>query len=119
MDSQLRTLAARQDDVVAAWQLREAGWSAGQIRHHLYRGGWRKLHAGVYVLTSSATTRRQLWFAAALSAPSTYLSHGSAGACYGFYRFESAFEVVTRAGQGGRRRHPRVRIVTAGLDSRP
>ena len=23
-----------------------------------------------------------------LTAPNTYLSHGSAGACYGFYRFE-------------------------------
>ena len=33
------------------------------------------------------------------------LSHGSAGACYGFYRFDRGYEVVSRPGTGGRRRH--------------
>src|SRR5437763_7089392 len=105
MDSQLRALAARQADVVATWQLRRAGWTRGKIRHHLASRGWRALHPGVYVLTSSPPSRRQLWFAAVLTAPGTVLSHGSAGACYGFYRFERAYEVVTRPGRGGRRRH--------------
>jgi hypothetical protein len=58
----------------------------------------------VYVLTSSPLSRRQLWFAAVLTAPGSVLSHGSAGACYGFCRFERGYEVVTRPGQGGRRR---------------
>jgi hypothetical protein len=40
-----------------------------------------------------------------LTAPGTVLSHGSGGACYGFHRFQRSFEVVTRPGQGGRRRH--------------
>jgi hypothetical protein len=105
MDSHLRTLAARQADVVAAWQLREAGWTPGSIRHHAASRGWRRVHPGVYALTMSPLDRRQLWFAAVLTARDSVLSHGSAGACYGFYRFERGYEVVTRPGAGGRRRH--------------
>jgi very-short-patch-repair endonuclease len=70
----------------------------------VHRLGWRVVHPGVYVLTSSPVARRQLWFAAVLTAPGTVLSHGSAGECYGFYRFDRGYEVVTRPGQGGRRR---------------
>src|SRR2546428_12070775 len=105
MDSQLRALARKQADVVAVWQLRCAGWTRGKVRRQLHARGWRSLHPGVYVLTSAPVSRRQLWFAAVLTAPGTVLSHGSAGACFGFYRFERGYEVVTRPGQGGRRRH--------------
>src|SRR5437588_925354 len=104
MDSHLRALAARQADVVAAWQLLEAGWTWGKIRHHVHRRGWRAPHPGVYLLTSSPIRRHQLWFAAVLTARGSVLSHGSAGACYGFHRFERGYEVVTRPGQGGRQR---------------
>src|SRR5436305_7421440 len=110
MRHQLRTLAAAQEDVVAAWQLREAGWSREKIRHHLHRAGWRRLHPGVYTLRNSPPTRRQHWFAAVLVSPGTFLSHGSAGACYGFYRFERGYEVVTRSGRSRRRRHGRVLV---------
>src|SRR5437588_2842055 len=104
MDPHLQALAARQADVVAARQLLEAGWTWEKIRHHVHRGGWRTLHPGVYLLTNSPVSQVQLWFAAVLAAPGTVLSHGSAGACYGFYRFERGYEVVTRPGRGGRRR---------------
>jgi Protein of unknown function (DUF559) len=104
MDSHLRKLAARQADVVAAWQLREAGWTAKRVWHHARSRGWRRVHPGVYALTASPLSRLQLWWAATLTAPDTVLSHGSAGACFGFYRFEKPFEVVTRPGRGGRRR---------------
>jgi hypothetical protein len=104
MDHHLRALAARQADVVATWQLREAGWSPGKIRHHAESRSWRRIHPGVYVLTRSPLSRRQKWFAAVLTAPGSALSHGSAGACYGFYRFTRSYEVVTRPGRGGRRR---------------
>src|SRR3954453_15952945 len=110
MDPHVRTLAGRQADVVAAWQLRQAGWTWGKVKHHVVRGGWRSLHPGVYAVNSSPVTRRQLWFAATLTAPGTVLSHGSAGACYGFHRFERGYEVVTRPGQGGRRRHRRLLV---------
>ncbi len=38
------------------------------------------------------------------------LSHGSAGACFGFYRFDRGYEVVTRPGSSGRRRHGRLLV---------
>ena len=90
---------------MAAWQLRNAGWSWKKIKHHARSRGWRRLHRGVFLLTSSAPTRNQLWWAAALTSPDSFLSHGSAGACYGFHRFNRGYEVVTRPGRGGRRRH--------------
>ena len=104
MDSHLRKLAAAQAEVVAAWQLRAVGWSANRIRHHAATRGWTRIHPGVYLLCQAAPTQIQLWWAAALTAPGSYLSHGSGGACYGFYRFDRPYEVITRLGQGGRRR---------------
>lgn len=115
MDAHLAALAAAQADIVAAWQLRDVGWSWGKIQHHIRRRGWRRIHSGVYALTSSPLSRRQLWFAAVLTAPGTVLSHGSGGACYGFYRFERGYEVVTRAGTSGRRRSGGVLICRSRL----
>src|SRR2546423_7340305 len=105
MDSRLRFLAARHADVVTAWQLRDAGWSPKRVRHHAHSRGWHMVHPGVYLRTAAPPSPRQLWFAAVLTTRDSVLSHGSAGACYGFYRFERGYEVVTRPGQGGRRRH--------------
>ena len=104
MDSRLRRMASRQADVVAAWQLRGLGWTWHRIHHEARRGGWPAVHPGVYLLTSSPPRREQLWWAAVLTTPRTVLSHGSAAAFYGFHRFERGYEVVTRPGQGGRRR---------------
>jgi hypothetical protein len=104
MDSHLQQLAARQRDVVAAWQLRQVGWNWNRLRHHAHSRGWRRIHSGVYLLSQAVPTQIQLWWAAALSSPDSTLSHGSGGACFGFYDFRKEFEVVTRPGQGGRRR---------------
>ncbi len=105
MHSDLRNLAAQQADIVAAWQLRNCGWSWGKVKHHSRSRGWRRIHPGVYALNVSPLSRMQLWWAATLTAPDSFLSHGSGGACFDFYRFDKPFEVVTRPGQGGRRRH--------------
>ena len=115
MDPHLLLLAERQADVVAVWQLRQLGWSDAKIRHRLNNGGWRKLLSGVYVVASAPVTRRQRWFAAVLTAPGSVLSHGSAGSCYGFYRFERPYEVVTRPGRRGRRRHDGVLVFWSEL----
>jgi hypothetical protein len=79
------------------------------------QGGWRVLHRGVYLLTQAPVSRTQLWFAATLTAPGSVLSHGSAGACFGFHRFERGYEVVTRPGRGGRRRHGGVVVFRTAL----
>jgi hypothetical protein len=42
--------------------------------------------------------------AATLTAPGTFLSHGSAGACFGFRPFQGRLQAVTRAGNHERRR---------------
>src|SRR5947209_14552355 len=110
MDPRVRTLTGRQADVIARWQLEDQGWSAGKIDHHVSRHGWRLMHPGVYLLTNAPPSRRQIWFAAALTTRDSVLSHGSAGACYGFHRFDRGYEVVTRPGQGGRRKQGRLLV---------
>src|SRR5437763_8018040 len=99
-----RKLAARQFDVIAAWQLRAAGATRPTIDHRVKEHGWRALHPGVYVLSNAPLTRHQLWMAATLTTPDSVLSHASAAACWGFRRFEGGFETITRPGNGGRRR---------------
>jgi hypothetical protein len=98
----MKAVAERHDDVVAVWQLRERGWSFGAIRHRT--AGLRRLHDGVFVLGHAPATQRQLWRAATLTAPRTYLSHASVGAVMAFRPVTASFEVVTREGNGGPRR---------------
>jgi plasmid stabilization system protein ParE len=105
MDAALRDLAARQDDLVAAWQLLAEGWTRRKVKHHVVAGAWRVIHHGVYALTQAPLTQRQLWIAATLTAPNSFLSHASAGACWGFRPYDGSYEVVTRPGRGGPRRH--------------
>lgn len=104
MDVQLRKLAAAQADVVAAWQLTRLGWTRKAIRHRAKQDGWRTVHSGVYALTQAPLTQVQLWMAAALTAPGTYLSHVSASTCWGFHIGGAAVQTVTRPGSGGRQR---------------
>ena len=80
------------------------------IEHHARRQQWRRIHRGVYTPNQGRLTRRQLWRAATLTSPDSFLSHGSAGAYYGIRRFDKPFEVVTRPGNGGRRRHGRLLV---------
>src|SRR5689334_8390319 len=98
----LEKLAAGQDDFVAAWQMLNIGLTPDAIRHVVR--GRRQIHNGVYALNHAPLTRRQLWFAAALSTPDSFLSKGSCAACYEIREFNSSFEVVTRPGNGGRKR---------------
>jgi very-short-patch-repair endonuclease len=101
MDVHLRSLAARQADIVAAWQLLGSGATWAMIIHRVRKWGWRVVHPGVYALTQAPLTRRQLWIAATLTTPESFLSHASGGACFGFRPWEGSFEVVTRPGSGG------------------
>jgi very-short-patch-repair endonuclease len=105
LDVRLRQIAARQDDLVAAWQLKAMGWSWSMVQHGLVTEGWRRVHQGVFALGQAPLTQRQLWIAAVLTAPGTVLSHTSAAACWGFRQWSGAYETVTRPGSGGRRRH--------------
>jgi hypothetical protein len=101
-ETALRRRAERQCGVVATWQLVEDGLSWAAVRHRTR--GLREIHDGVHVTGDAPMTRRQVWWAAALTAPGRVVSHASAGAAYGFRPWTGAFEVVTRAGTGGPRR---------------
>src|SRR6476619_7959511 len=103
-DDILRRRAARQEGVIAAWQLLGDGMSRGAVRYQVRE--LRELHDGVYVTGHAPVTRRQRWWAAAITAPGRAVSHASAGAAFGFRPWEGAFEVVTTAGTGGPRRRP-------------
>lgn len=104
MDVRLQRFAARQADIVAAWQLVAVGWSRDAVAHAARAGSWRRMHSGVFALTHSPLTRWQLWMAATLTTPDSFLSHASGGAAHRFRPWEGRFEVVTRPGNGGRRR---------------
>jgi hypothetical protein len=100
----LQEIAAAHDDLVATWQLRARGWTEEAIRHRLRRHGARRIHRGVYALTQSPLSRQQEWRAATLTGPSSFLSHASAGDCFGFRPWQGAFETITRPGSGGPKR---------------
>jgi very-short-patch-repair endonuclease len=105
MHVRVEEMAAEQYDVVAAWQLLAAGMTRRMIRHWVEHHGWRAVHTGVYALTASPLTRHQRWMAATLTAPGSFLSHVSAGACWGTRAYDGTYEVIVRAGSGGPRRH--------------
>src|SRR4051812_202702 len=98
MDVRLRELAARQRDLVAAWQLLRRGWTLRAIKHHAAHDGWRRIHSGVYALTQSPLTPEQRRMAATLTAPDSFLCHLSAGAHYGIWSFDAGYETIVRRG---------------------
>jgi hypothetical protein len=99
-----RQLAARQRDLVAAWQLIRAGWTRAMVDHYVGEHQWQQVHRGVYCLSYSPLSVEQRRMAATLSAPRTFLAHYSAGAHYGIWRFDAGYETVVRPGNRGRER---------------
>jgi hypothetical protein len=108
MDALVRALAARQVDVVAHWQLIDLGLTERMIRHRIQRRCWQVVHRGVYAMALAPLRQEQLWMAATLTTPGSFLSYQSAGQRYGIYRWPVPFEAVTRVGVGGRRRFGRL-----------
>src|SRR4051794_37702114 len=106
MDVHLYRLAAKQDNIVAVWQPRAAGWSRWMVEHRESRRGWQRIHDGVYSLSQARLTQRQRWWAAALTAQKTFLAGCSAAGCYGFHAWDGPYETVVRPGSGGRRMYP-------------
>lgn len=94
--------AARQDGVVAGWQLRGVGLSRAAVRHRTR--GLREVQDGVFAEGHAPITAGQRRWAAVLSAPGRFASHATAGAAFGFRPWSGHFEVVTSAGSGGPRR---------------
>lgn len=92
-------LARGQHGVVAVWQLRRGGWSAGQIKAGLR--GMRRVHRGVCALGD--LTERGWYMAAALAGgPDALISHASASMLLGLRPSRPGDIHVTMAGRGGR-----------------
>src|SRR4051795_514068 len=102
MDVRLVPRAAQQEDLIAAWQLLRDGWSRKAIRWHASHEHWRLIHDGVWALGQAPLTQRQLWIAATLTAPGTWLNAFSAANAYGFHLSDLGYETVVREGSGGK-----------------
>lgn len=97
-------IAARQQGLVARWQLQRAGMSAKAVRH------WSRplttVREGVYLTGCAPLGQVQRWWAAVLTAPGTVLSHASAAAFWGIRPVTGTVLTVTRVGARGRTTEP-------------
>lgn len=81
----LGTIAASQHGLIALDQALGAGLGAGQIRHRVRSGEWVVVRPRVYAVAGAPPTWAQAMAAATLSLqPYAWLSHGTAGALWGF-----------------------------------
>lgn len=106
MDVHLRKLVGGQEDLVSTWQLVRRGWSDDRVAHWSRKEGWRQIHDGVWAVSHSPLTQRQLWIAAVLTAPNTFLAGHDACLCHGFAEGHRDHVAVVRPGSGGPRRYP-------------
>jgi hypothetical protein len=97
-------LAGEQFNRVSRGQLAELGLSAAAITHALVSGRLVRVEQGVFALPPVLQDDWGLWMGATLTAGGTVLTHGSAGAGWGFWR-QGRLVTVTRPGSGGPRRH--------------
>ena len=104
-DVELIEIAGRQYNRVSRQQMEELGYTATAIQRRLESGRMVIVEAGVLAFTPVIADERGLWMGATLTAPETFLSHGSAGAAEGFWTRPRDFETVTRPGNGGPVRH--------------
>jgi hypothetical protein len=99
-------LAGAQFNRVSRRQLMELGLSDDAIAHRVAARRLVPVEKGVFavapVLEHDEWGR---WMAATLTAPGSVLSHASAAAAWGFWSLPRQFEIVTRPGSGGPRRH--------------
>jgi hypothetical protein len=92
--ARLAAVASRQWGAVTYRQLREAGFSAGEIRGLADRGWLIRMHRGVYVLGALSPAPEQRWAAALLAGgKGAVLSHTTAAAHYGWLQPREVIEI--------------------------
>jgi hypothetical protein len=105
-DVQVVELAGAQFNRVSRQQLGELGLGERAIAHRLATGRLVIVEEGVFamapVLEGDEWGR---WMGATLTAEGSVLSHASAAAAWGFWSLPREFEIITRPGNGGPRRH--------------
>jgi very-short-patch-repair endonuclease len=100
-DVRLIELAGRQHGCVARRQLLALGYADRAIAHRVAGERLVQLFDGVYAVAPVLGGERTRWMAATLTTAWSVLSHASAAAAWRFRPFETAFDVVTRPGNGG------------------
>jgi hypothetical protein len=78
-----RAVAARQLGLVTTAQLRDLGWDGDAVKWAAARRDLEHVRASVWRVRGTPRTRDQAWLAAALSVPSSRLSHGTAWTSWG------------------------------------
>jgi hypothetical protein len=105
-DVRARELAQRQFNRVSRQQLIGLGMTDAVIANRVAAGALVIVEQGVLafapVLEHDPWGR---WMGATLTAPGSVLSHASATAAWGFWAVPRQFEIVTRPGNGGPKRH--------------
>ena len=105
-DVRVAELAGRQFNRVSRQQLIALGMSDNAIQNWLGAGRLAMVEQAVFALAPVLQHDEWgRWMGATLTAPSTFLSHQSAGAAYGFWSLPRRLVTVTRPGNGGPRRH--------------
>ncbi|HVP01709.1 MAG TPA: type IV toxin-antitoxin system AbiEi family antitoxin domain-containing protein [Solirubrobacteraceae bacterium] len=119
-DARVAQLAGRQFNRISREQLAALGLSRHAIAHRVGTGRLVIVEQGVFaiapVLPYDDWGR---WMGATLTSPGSALSHASAAAARGVWSLPREFEIVTRPGRGGPRRHGSVlvhRSTTLGAD---
>jgi hypothetical protein len=108
-DVRVVQLAGNQFNRVSRQQLISLGLTATAIDHQLRAGGLIGVEEGVFALPPVlAHDDWGRWIGATLTAPESFLSHGSASAAWDFLSWSRRFETITRPGSGGPRRHGRI-----------
>jgi len=101
---------ARQHGAVAGRQLLELGLSSRQIERRISTGRLHPVWRGVYAVGRPQLGRLGRWKAATLACgPEAVLSHGSAGALWGFGE-ESRGSIEVSVPATARRNHPGIRV---------
>ena len=102
MHVRVKKLLREQDNCVAVWQLRKAG--VGEEAIATLVRDWRRMHDGVYVAVFGQPTLQQRRRSAALTTPTTVLSHFSAAAFSEIRPHSGLIQSVSRPGNAGTRR---------------
>lgn len=104
-DTLIAALARRQFNRISRTQLCELGLGRTAIAHRVAAGRLVIVEQGVYAVAPVLEDDWGTWSGATLTAPNTKLSHASASSAWGFWVPKRRFEIVTRPGHGGPRRH--------------
>jgi very-short-patch-repair endonuclease len=103
-------IAARQNGVVSARQLRAAGLDTAAVARRTRAGRIHRIHRGVYAIGHSKLSQEGIWMAAVLACgESAVLSHRPAAAIWGLLPASPGWVDVTTPGGGGRQERRGIR----------